>query len=398
MSLTTEERTEINRQNAAHSTGPVTDDGRARSRQNALKHGLRAEVIPLPHEDPEAIRIRARLWNDHYLPKSPAAQHLVNDCVQATLLSDRIHKYHTAALSEQVTNAITAWEKNREDTLEYYIGQLPRDPQNAYLGLHASSLGCRWLIAQWERLHAVLDTTGYWSADERDEVVRLLGSRSEARYLKDSEHAWTIHLYHIICQPEPSPSAIEELCAAAGAGHAPRGLSRRRSPRPRRVPGRAAVHDRPRDRRRAGAGKLSRPSMRPPCARGPATAFRSSRTRRRLGCSCAIIPRRGRPSTCALNALMKALALDAEAAASSENPPADLVAASSPNEANLKAKQPQYRPRRPHDAKRTLPGEGKANKAAAKPSRVVSDEPVSMTNGVIGEPEALAVADRIATG
>jgi hypothetical protein len=46
------------------------------------------------------------------------------------------------------------------------------------------------------------------------------------------------------------------------------------------------------------------------------------------------------------NALVKALSLDAEGAASAENPPADLVAASSPNEANLKAKKPLYRPTR----------------------------------------------------
>jgi hypothetical protein len=98
------------------------------------------------------------------------------------------------------------------------------------------------------------------------------------------------------------------------------------------------------------------------------------------------------------NALVKALSLDAEAAASADNPPADLVAASSPNEANLKAKKPLYRPRRPGDAKRTLPGAGKANKAVTKTSRAGTCEAVSTANGVTSEPESAAVADPIATG
>jgi hypothetical protein len=82
MSLTLEQRRDINAQNARKSTGPKSDQGKDRSRQNALKHGLRAEVLALPNEDPAIIAERADTWNDHYKPRSPAAQHLVNECVR----------------------------------------------------------------------------------------------------------------------------------------------------------------------------------------------------------------------------------------------------------------------------------------------------------------------------
>src|SRR5256885_551006 len=39
-----------NRRNSQLSTGPKTDEGKARSRRNALKHGLTGEGVALPDE------------------------------------------------------------------------------------------------------------------------------------------------------------------------------------------------------------------------------------------------------------------------------------------------------------------------------------------------------------
>jgi len=44
---------EANRRNARLSTGPVTDEGKKRSRQNALRHGLTAETVITALEDAE---------------------------------------------------------------------------------------------------------------------------------------------------------------------------------------------------------------------------------------------------------------------------------------------------------------------------------------------------------
>src|SRR5438105_7726868 len=43
--MTTFRQIEANRRNARHSTGPITQDGKQRSRQNAVRHGLRAETV-----------------------------------------------------------------------------------------------------------------------------------------------------------------------------------------------------------------------------------------------------------------------------------------------------------------------------------------------------------------
>src|SRR6516165_10158889 len=44
---------EANRRNARLSTGPVTEDGKRKSRQNALRHGLTAETVIDALEDAE---------------------------------------------------------------------------------------------------------------------------------------------------------------------------------------------------------------------------------------------------------------------------------------------------------------------------------------------------------
>jgi len=255
------------------------------------------------------------------------------------------------------------------------------------------------VIAQWERLGAALDTTGYWSAVERDDALRLLGEDPEMATLKYSEQAWMLHLYHIICQPVRSQPAIDELCTEQQRPPALRGVFRADNLPDRdeclaefRLMITNAINEaRERERylmvmdeaqMRAWIG--DRVSILEDAATARLFLRYHSEARTTFHRS--------------YNAMMKALSLDAEAAASAENPPVDLVAASSPNEANLKADQPKYRPRRPHDAKRTLAGEGKANKAVVTPSRAVSSDAASTTVPVIGEPEVLAVVNPIATG
>jgi len=59
--LISEKQQEANRQNAEHSTGPKTPEGKDAVRFNALTYGLRTRSTILPREDPEAY---GKLWNE----------------------------------------------------------------------------------------------------------------------------------------------------------------------------------------------------------------------------------------------------------------------------------------------------------------------------------------------
>src|SRR5205809_8089731 len=50
--MTSLRQIESNRRNAQRSTGPKTQNGKARSSQNAVRHGLTAETVIGPLEDP----------------------------------------------------------------------------------------------------------------------------------------------------------------------------------------------------------------------------------------------------------------------------------------------------------------------------------------------------------
>jgi hypothetical protein len=51
--MTSLKQIEANRRNALMSTGPTSEAGKERSRQNAMRHGLTAETVVEPFEDPE---------------------------------------------------------------------------------------------------------------------------------------------------------------------------------------------------------------------------------------------------------------------------------------------------------------------------------------------------------
>ncbi len=211
MPLTAEERAAINRRNATRSTGPKTEQGKAASRRNALKHGLRAEALALPNEDPAAVADRADAWNDYYRPQSPAAQHLVNACVAATLLSDRCQKFHGAALAKQVRDAEYAWEVQRDESVQALAVLLKTDPATATRRLARTADGCRWLIDQWERLLGALDGRGRWAGPERDQAIRLQGFRPEGDALKECPEAWVTRLFALLCHETPGGPALEWL-------------------------------------------------------------------------------------------------------------------------------------------------------------------------------------------
>ena len=54
-SISSQEQIEANRANARHSTGPITEDGKARSSQNARIHGLCSRQIHIADKEEAAI-------------------------------------------------------------------------------------------------------------------------------------------------------------------------------------------------------------------------------------------------------------------------------------------------------------------------------------------------------
>ena len=82
--MTSQKQIEANRRNAQKSTGPNSPAGRARSKLNALKHGLTAEQVVITGEDPAAFEALRDDLYAHYQPADPVAEHLVEQVAATT--------------------------------------------------------------------------------------------------------------------------------------------------------------------------------------------------------------------------------------------------------------------------------------------------------------------------
>src|SRR5229473_509923 len=76
--MTSAHQLEANRRNALKSTGPRTINGKETSRRNALRHGLTAETLLEPLEDPESYRAFEAAIVAEYLPQTAVEQELVH--------------------------------------------------------------------------------------------------------------------------------------------------------------------------------------------------------------------------------------------------------------------------------------------------------------------------------
>jgi hypothetical protein len=75
--MATRKQIEANRRNAQKSTGPKTEEGKSKSKFNALTHGMTAEVAVLPHEDKLSYEDLRQATIESYQPANGAELMLV---------------------------------------------------------------------------------------------------------------------------------------------------------------------------------------------------------------------------------------------------------------------------------------------------------------------------------
>ena len=87
-----------NRLNAQRSTGPRTEAGKEVTKHNALRHGLAAQDLVLPDEDPAALEaLRAQLRAEH-APANHTEAMLVEDLAQCWWRLQRARLYEVATI------------------------------------------------------------------------------------------------------------------------------------------------------------------------------------------------------------------------------------------------------------------------------------------------------------
>ena len=164
-----ERKRTANRRNAQKSTGPTTPEGKARSKMNAVKHGLLAKerliTVGGLGEDPEAFeQLLADLREDRR-PVGTLEQILVENIAGYVWRGRRAQRYEAGAIQREV-------EYQRDQEAARSQGRFLR-ALNSGESLEESVEGIEYLLAALERAIDEVQR-GDWSTDSRTVIAQHL--------------------------------------------------------------------------------------------------------------------------------------------------------------------------------------------------------------------------------
>jgi hypothetical protein len=99
--VTSEKRAAAARANGAKSRGPVTAIGRANSSRNSLRHGLRAETLPIDQVTADRLTALLASYICELQPQSPAERRLAETMARAEWRQTRLWRLETAELNRE---------------------------------------------------------------------------------------------------------------------------------------------------------------------------------------------------------------------------------------------------------------------------------------------------------
>jgi hypothetical protein len=91
-----------NRQNSSHSTGPISDAGKAASSRNSIRHGLTSKQIVLPGEDPDQYDALRQSLLQQYAPANETERTLVEELAAGSWRLARARRHETAILEKLI--------------------------------------------------------------------------------------------------------------------------------------------------------------------------------------------------------------------------------------------------------------------------------------------------------
>ena len=110
-----------NQENAQHSTGPKSDQGKGVVRYNAVKHGLKAEHMLLSHEDADALdKLREGLIAE-LDPYGPLQWTLFDLILSKLWRLRRACTAETGGLSDAIDMGVFGTIGNMQETITRYL-------------------------------------------------------------------------------------------------------------------------------------------------------------------------------------------------------------------------------------------------------------------------------------
>jgi hypothetical protein len=192
--MSSEKQTNANRENARHSTGPRTPQGKATVARNALKHGLLARDLTLPIEEQKQVEAVFEAFVDDLRPAGATEEFLVHQMASALHRLQHLTRIETGLIDSSM-DKIARFndepefdEDNPEETYQYHTRIMGR----------AFNWANFWKVARYENQIR----RSFYKAIEELRRLRLnpLGCGSPAEQELEQEP-----------KPEPEPEPVGQV-------------------------------------------------------------------------------------------------------------------------------------------------------------------------------------------
>ena len=187
-----------NRENAKKSTGPRTEEGKARVSLNALKHGLLARDAVLPEEDPAEFDRQLRDLEHDLRPENSLEFELVRQIADAQWRMRRLVRIETAFLS----GAIEAQRRHEEI---FHPDSIPSGREGESQLLGAGLLNRTQALLHLARYDAHLSRRYYRAIAELGRLRKLERAAEQYRENKTTKQSQYPEPYEESARYKPPP-------------------------------------------------------------------------------------------------------------------------------------------------------------------------------------------------
>jgi hypothetical protein len=173
--MATDRQIEANRRNAALSSGPKTESGKATSRTNATKHGMACQSAEVQAGITSEFDDRRARWAAEQHPVGEAGNFALDRVVAATFRIERCEQAMNELTVTVSQRATLVWDEDRAVEAAKIFARLAKDPVLVSRQLRATLAGAVLLLESWLGLVASLLNGKDWSESEASKALDLLG-------------------------------------------------------------------------------------------------------------------------------------------------------------------------------------------------------------------------------
>jgi hypothetical protein len=154
--MTTLRQVHANQRNAQKSTGPRTDEGKERSRANALKDGLTGAGVVLTVPQQTRVDERIRAWRADVEPAGVQGEEALKQLAVSLVRMEQCQVEEDEHTADLARRAAECWDDDRRLDAERLGARLSSKPALISRQLVVTAAGCLWLLDRWTMLRRAL--------------------------------------------------------------------------------------------------------------------------------------------------------------------------------------------------------------------------------------------------